>query len=102
MKKGAKTLSSRPQCGHNSSGVGASRFNQHGDFFMKSDDGRWLTYPRFIAEQFSETNGVAFPQNGIRVEVINPQIICPSTLAVKIRGSDRLPLTEWVKAQKRI
>jgi len=102
MKAGETTLSSRPQCGHNSSGLGASRFNQRGAFIIKTDDGRWVSIPRFVAERFSEKSGVAFPRSGVRVEVKDAQDIRPATLMVKVHRGERLSLNAWVKNQRDI
>jgi len=95
-----KSLSTRPQCGHNSSGADASRFNQRGELTIKAGDGRWVSYGRFVAERFSEKCGVAFPRSGVRVEVKDAQDIRPATLLVKVHRGERLPLTAWVKAQR--
>ncbi len=100
MTPTTSALSQRPQCGHNSSGLGASRFTPRGALIIKTDDGRWVSYPRFVAERFSEKCGVAFPLSGVRVEVSDPQVIKASTLTVKQRGGARLTLMQWVKTEK--
>ena len=95
-------LSQRPQCGWNNLPTGSSTYTQSGILKVKTSDGRWLTYPRFVAEQFAIKCGVIIPSTGVRVEVLNDLDIRPATLMLKFHGGERLRLTRYVQNQKRL
>jgi len=63
---------------------------------VKTSDGRWITYPRFVAELFAARCGVTLPIHGIRIETVNPQDVKPSNLIIKIHNGPRVPLTKFV------
>ena len=93
-----KTLSTRQQCGHNRVPVGSSRFDANGTFKVKTDDGRWVSFARHMAEKYCEKFQIILPHNGVRIEVQNSQDIRPKTVMVKVRGGGRQSLCDWVKA----
>ncbi len=67
---------------------------------VKTEDARWVTFSRYVAEIFATKSGVVLPTSGIRIEMTDPLDIKASTLTVKTRGAARISLTRWVKTQK--
>lgn len=100
MKSTTSGLSARPQNGANRSPEGSARYTADGTLMVKNRDGRWVSYARLVAENFAERCGALLPPNGVRIETTNHNVIGPTTLMVKTRGGERMPLTAWVKDQR--
>lgn len=89
-------LASRPQNSHNRLPDGASTFGTNGTLRVKTSRGDWVTYPRYVADDFAARCGVELPRRGIRIEVTNPAVITPRTLTIKLHRGLRLPLIAYV------
>ncbi len=94
-------LATRPQQGHNRRDVGASTYTATGLLRVKTDDGRWVTFPRLVAERYAAKCGVTLPNAGIRIEQTDPGDVRAATLTVKVRGGTRHTLPAWVRESKR-
>ena len=68
---------------------------------VKTDDGRWVTYSRFVAERYTAKCGIALPMHGLRIEQTDPLNVKAATLTVKQRGGERMTLPTWVQQQRK-
>ena len=64
---------------------------------VKTDDGRWVTFSRYVAEAFATKCGVVLPTSGIRIEMTEVNNVIPRTIMLKIHRGERIPLTAYVQ-----
>lgn len=68
---------------------------------VKTDDARWVTFSRFVAERYAAKFGLALPRAGFRVEMADPLNINANTLTVKQLRGERMSLPTWVQQQRK-